>query len=392
MTKKISFITTNWFKDTGGGRKVMTQIINGLAIKHDQFSYSLIEFESQREGKVTFPGSADTGLESSVNFVAIPSFLLKRNVIAMFYRFIKQVKRDRPDVIVDVSGPTLKVVNFLLISLFFSKKKRPKYIFFDHNPVQKLLSISRHRFLYPFIASVAYRNVDYCASVSKELVISAAKEFSVPEKKTGYIYNPINIDSIVRMSTNKVEQPWFLDHRVPIIISCARLDPIQKDFLTLLKAFSLTRKKMDMRLVILGEGPQQPDLLKTAEELGIDKDVWFVGYDKNPYKYFAKGNIFILSTQFESFGLVLGEAMACGCPVISSDCDFGPREVLENGKDGILVPVGDVGALSDAVLKMLSDEKLREELVKNGYERVKDFSMEKTLQSYEDLFTMVLGS
>lgn len=385
-SRKVFFVCGNWLEDSGGGRKVVSKIINELHARGN-FSYGLVDFESRM---FSVPKNSDIGLKDGISFYTITSALFKRNAIVMFARFIRLMWRERPDVIIETSGPTLKVINFLLLKIFLPRSRMPAYIFFDHSPVQTMLANSKYSFLYTVIAPYAYRRVDVAASVSEELIKSAAHKFGVSMNRIAYIHNPMDYEYIAKQAKEDVDHPWFRHKDLPIITTAARLDPFQKDIPTALKAFTRVVKTIPSRFVILGVGPQEEELKKMAYDLGISESVLFAGYQKNPYKYFARSDIFVLSTKFEAFGLVLAEAMACGCPVISSDCDFGPREVLEGGKDGILVPVGDIQKMSEAFLRLLANKEERMMFVARGKERVKDFSLDRALDAYETLFLRVL--
>ena len=135
----------------------------------------------------------------------------------------------------------------------------------------------------------------------------------------------------------------------PVILGVGRLSALEKDFATLLRAFALVRSQRKARLIILGEGSYRGDLERLVGELGIDADVHLPGFADNPFAYMAKASLFVLSSKFEGLPGALIEAMACGTPVVATDCPSGPRELLENGALGALVPVGDPATLSTAI-------------------------------------------
>ncbi|MCX7730890.1 MAG: glycosyltransferase, partial [Candidatus Caldatribacterium sp.] len=114
-----------------------------------------------------------------------------------------------------------------------------------------------------------------------------------------------------------------------------------------------------------------------AQDLGITQDLDMPGFVQNPYKYMKRASLFVLSSQWEGLPTVLVEAMACGCPVVSTDCPSGPAEILEHGKYGLLVPPKNPEKLAEAILRVLKDENLTEELKKKGQKRAQDFTVEK---------------
>ncbi|NJK27869.1 MAG: glycosyltransferase, partial [Coleofasciculaceae cyanobacterium SM2_3_26] len=131
----------------------------------------------------------------------------------------------------------------------------------------------------------------------------------------------------------------------------------QKDFATLIRAFSIVKKVRKSRLVILGTGPNKPRLEALIEELDLRDDVDLPGFVENPFKYMARASVFVMSSAWEGFGNVLVEAMAVGTPVVSTDCRSGPSEILDNGKYGALVPVGDAEAMARAILDVIAGKQ-----------------------------------
>ncbi|GAH75207.1 unnamed protein product [marine sediment metagenome] len=145
-------------------------------------------------------------------------------------------------------------------------------------------------------------------------------------------------------------------------------------------------KTFPCRLVILGEGDEEQALNKLAADLDISNDVAFLGFQNNPFSFIAHSNIFALSSHWEGFGNVIIEAMACSVPVISTNCPYGPNEIITDGVNGLLVPVGDTHAMAEAIAKLLKDEPLRERLAEEGKKRAEDFKVEKMVAEYEKVF------
>ena len=176
------------------------------------------------------------------------------------------------------------------------------------------------------------------------------------------------------------EHPWFLDGGAPVILSAGRFTE-QKDFSTLVKAFVLVADRQPSRLVILGEGRERKKLERLVRELGLVDRVSFPGWIENPFALMARASLFVVSSRYEGFSRVLVEALACGCPCVSTDCPAGPAEILDNGRIGPLVPVGDERALASAMLRVL--ERRPEESVLR--ERAADFSVNRAAAEYEAL-------
>jgi glycosyltransferase involved in cell wall biosynthesis len=140
----------------------------------------------------------------------------------------------------------------------------------------------------------------------------------------------------------------------------------------------LVRKERRVRLLFLGEGNLREELVHLADELGISEDIDLPGFVDNPFQYMARASLLALSSVFEGFGMVLAEALACGCPVVSTDCPGGPKEILDHGRYGTLVPVGDAKALAVAIAQALDNPQERTELIERG----KEFSLDNATENY----------
>ena len=147
------------------------------------------------------------------------------------------------------------------------------------------------------------------------------------------------------MAAKPIGHAWFEPGEPPVFLAVGRLAP-QKDFPTLIRAFAQVRARHEARLLILGGGPERAHLQSLVGELGLDGDVGLPGWVTNPYPYMVRSAAFVLSSRWEGLPSVLIEALYCGVPVIATDCPSGPVEILEGGKHGMLVPVGDVDALA----------------------------------------------
>lgn len=177
------------------------------------------------------------------------------------------------------------------------------------------------------------------------------------------IYGPVVTPELYEKMRAPLDHPWFVPGSPPVVLGVGRLTT-QKDFPTLLKAFAKVRAVRKARLVILGEGKKRTKLEMLARELGVAADVAMPGFALNPFPYMMRASVFVLSSAWEGLPGVLVEAMACGCPVVSTDCPSGPSEILDGGAYGPLVPVGGDAALAKAILSVLEmppdPERLRE--------------------------------
>jgi glycosyltransferase involved in cell wall biosynthesis len=206
---------------------------------------------------------------------------------------------------------------------------------------------SRRDRMMPRLARRFYPWADYVVGVSEGVSEDLAQFVSLPAEKLRVIPNPIVAPELEELARAPVDHAW-IDGSTPVLVAAGRLRA-QKDFPTLLRAFSLVRAKRPVRLLILGEGPERERLEALTRELELTSDVSLPGATTNPYAYMARATAFVLSSRWEGLPTVLIEAMSCGTPVVATDCPSGPREILADGRYGALVPVGDVDALAAAM-------------------------------------------
>jgi glycosyltransferase involved in cell wall biosynthesis len=155
------------------------------------------------------------------------------------------------------------------------------------------------------------------------------------------------------------DHPWFQDKRAPVIMGVGALAYV-KDFHTLIRAFAKVHNNRPCKLIILGKGNLRDDLLNLAASLGVKDDVDLPGFIHKPYAYMAHADVFALTSRWEGLGFVLIECLAVGTPAVATDCQSGPREILQDGKYGILVPVGNDVALAEAIINTLEHPLPRE--------------------------------
>ncbi|HET8655875.1 MAG TPA: glycosyltransferase [Longimicrobiaceae bacterium] len=207
---------------------------------------------------------------------------------------------------------------------------------------------------------------------SSEGVMNGLKEFGVPAERMHVVHNPISIRDIRASAREPV--PDFGPPGMPTIITVGR-HAEQKDHATLLRAFALVQRRIEARLVFLGQGPLRVELEALARELRIEDSVVFAGWQSNPFAWIARADLFVLSSRYEGFGNVIVEAMACGLPIVSTDCPSGPSEILEGGGAGLLVPVGNVDAIARAICSVLEEPETRERLIRESLRRAPDFDL-----------------
>jgi glycosyltransferase involved in cell wall biosynthesis len=209
--------------------------------------------------------------------------------------------------------------------------------------------------LTPLFARYLYPWADGIVAVSDGVAKDLAATALLPMDRIETIYNPVINDRMLANAKEPVEHDWFNASEIPVILGVGKLEQ-QKDFPNLIRAFAKVRQTRPARLVILGWGPDKSELEILIQTLGLDADVALLGYVENPYAYMTKSSVFVLSSAWEGLPTVLIEAMALGIPVVSTDCESGPAEILAGGKYGYLTPVGDSEALAEGILQVLDGQ------------------------------------
>jgi glycosyltransferase involved in cell wall biosynthesis len=196
-----------------------------------------------------------------------------------------------------------------------------------------------------------YPEADAIACVSGGVADDVARATGIPRERIRATWSPVVTPGL---ATARSEPPhaWLAPGAPPVVLGVGKLKP-QKDFETLVRAFARLRAERAVRLVILGQGPQRSRLEDLARRLGIAEDVLLPGFASDPFAWMRHAAVFALSSAWEGLPSVLIQALACGCPVVSTDCPHGPREILEGGVHGPLVPVGDDAALAGALARVL---------------------------------------
>jgi len=217
----------------------------------------------------------------------------------------------------------------------------------------------------PTLARWFYPWADGIVAVSQGVADDLVATVRLDSAQVEVIYNPTVAPEIYERASEPIEHAWFGPGEPDVILAVGRLAP-QKDYPTLLRAFTRLRERTPCRLMILGEGKARPELEALVAELGIEADVALPGFVANPYPYMARAAVFAMSSAWEGLPNALIEALALGATVVSTDCPSGPREILEEGRWGQLVPVGDVDRLADAMADALKSPNSsdREEAVR----------------------------
>jgi glycosyltransferase involved in cell wall biosynthesis len=211
----------------------------------------------------------------------------------------------------------------------------------------------RRAALLPFLAGRFYGWADAIVAVSQGAADDLSETTGLPRSSIHVIYNPVVTPGLLDRARAEANHPWFGD-AAPLVVLAVGSLTTPKDYPTLLRAFRRVRDDRPAKLLVLGEGEKRAELEALRGELGLTEDVAFPGYVANPYAYMSRAGVFVLSSAFEALPTVLIEAMACGAPVVSTDCRSGPSEILEGGTHGRLVPVSDDAALAAAIIETVA--------------------------------------
>jgi len=197
-----------------------------------------------------------------------------------------------------------------------------------------------------------YRMADGILTASEGAADDLAGFSGMSRQKISVIPNPVDKEMLFRLASEPVSHPWFSRKTLPVIVGLGELGG-SKDYETLIRAFSIFRKGRGARLFIMGDGKKRARLKALAEELNLAADIHFFGYTANPFPYLSRADLFVQSSRYEGFGMALLEALALGIPSVATDCPSGPRDILQEGLYGKLVPVGDVQAMAEAITRTL---------------------------------------
>lgn len=334
--KKIAFFLPDL--RMGGAEHMMAVIASGIARRGYQVDFVLVKAK----------GEYLSHLDDKVNVVD----LNKKSTYLCLFDLIRYFRINKPDFVLS----SLDLTNMFALTAR-SLAHFPKYLIIRLANTQSKVSRSPiKKKIEKYLIKILYPKADAIVAVSKSVSEDFKFFTNINHPSIEIIFNPIIIERVAQKANEPINHPWFNPKTVPVIIAIGRLTE-QKNFSLLLQSFAKVLESTKARLIILGEGPLRSDLENIVKELKLQNEVLLPGIVANPYNYLKNADLFVLSSNYEGLPNALVEALACGCPVVSTDCRSGPREILDNGKYGILVEPDDVDVLANAIIQTLNSEK-----------------------------------
>ncbi len=358
---RFAFIIPNL--DYGGAEKTCATFVNELS----RLGHSCKIFLSEETNNYRLNPVISTEIINRFTKKRGPGKLLF--LFRYYSKLAEAIQKFAPDIL--VSSLQLANIQTLIALKLIPAQKRP-------------FCIIRQEGVFPtppgFLARKLYPTADRIIAVSEGLRKYLLENIALPPDKVTTLYNPCNLNEVETLSLQEVDHPWFAS-TIPIIINVARLVE-QKDHETLVRAFQKVLLKKTARLLIVGDGPLKIKLETMVAKLELNDSVCFLGFENNPYRYVSKAKVFVLTSRSEGFGNVILEAMSCGTPVISTDCPWGPKEIIEHGQSGYLVPLGDEATLTKRILSVLEQDPPTDSLVENAKGAIQKFDLPNVIEKF----------
>ncbi len=316
-------------------------------------------------------------LARSVRVVDLGAGRLLRSLFPL----ARYLRRERPRVLVS----SMSHANLIALWAARLAGGRTPVVVTEHSTMSRANTDERQldRGLLPALLRTFYPWAASVVAVSRGAADDLARTSGLPRDRVQVAYNPVITPALMALCHKAPGHPWFGAGQPPVILGVGRLTAA-KDFPTLIRAFAEVRRRRPARLIILGDGEERPALEALIRELQLTDDAALPGFRDDAAAYMAASAVFVLSSAWEGLPTVLIEAMAAGAPVVSTDCPSGPREILQDGRLGALVPIGDVTALANAILTAL--ERPRHQLPPDV---LAPFTMEAAVDHYLQLIEKV---
>ena len=346
----------------GGAERAMVTLANGFADRGLKIDLVLAQAEGPYLSEVS-PGVRIVDLQSNRVLTSLPGL-------------VRYLRRERPQAMLSA----LNHANVIAVVARMLAGVPARLVVSERNNVSLSGSSSKNLRSRVVLHMMrwAYCKTDGVTAVSGGVADDLANAINLPRDRISVIFNPVVTPELIEKSRMPLKHPWLGEGKPPVILGVGRLTP-QKDFVTLIRAFAQVRTVRNCRLVILGEGELRAELEQLVASLGVQDNVQLPGFADNPFAWMSRVRLFVLSSRWEGLPNVLIQAMACGTAVVSTDCPSGPDEILEGGKWGRLVPVGDEEALAEAMVTLL---EMPENQLSDVRQRAGGFRPELAVDAY----------
>jgi glycosyltransferase involved in cell wall biosynthesis len=352
----------------GGPERESVLLCNGLAAKGARVAILVLREE----------GPLRSLLDPAVRVVVVPARRM-RYAVPGLRRVIAALA---PAVVASLGIPSLNLATLVAVRTLL-RGQRPKVILREASvPSMARHDPSRSNRIAYRVLRYFYRYADRIITQTDAARRELAQNFSIPETKISVM----RLNAVIPPSLLPRLEQWDGEsgRERDLILSVGRLSR-EKDHRTLLRAMTLIPPERPWRLAILGDGPERTALQAVARSYGLADRVEFAGYVTDVFSWMMRASILVLSSIYEGLPCVIMEALACGTPVVSTDCPHGPREILEGGRYGTLTPVGDPVAMATAIVAALDRVHDRSLLMRHGLEYTAEFAAERFLQIVADL-------
>jgi glycosyltransferase involved in cell wall biosynthesis len=344
----------------GGAERNVARLLNGIVARGIETELVVIERR----------GAFFDELDPRVSVVELP----QKRTLTSALGLKRYIEARRPVALVS----SLTHTNVAAILAHLATWRRTRLVVVERNQfsINRELKKGLVRLAYGLVPQL-YRAADLVAAVSTGVRDDLAATTGLDRERIAVLYNPVVSGDIDRRAAEPPDHPWLADGEPPVVLGIGRFST-QKNFSLLLEAFAHLRRHRHARLILLGDGELRGALAAEAEALGIAHDVDMPGFDANPFRYLRRAGVYVLSSDWEGLPTALIEALACGTPVVATDCDSGPREILNDGALGRIVPRGAAAALAEAIeaaIEAPGDPGPR-------IERARDFSLERAVDRY----------
>lgn len=360
---ELSLITSHL--DFGGAQRITINLANELSRRGHRVDLLAVDANGGLKPEVN--GDVNIiDLDSTGSHYALPSliFYLRNNKPDLLFSSLTQV-----NVLSTVAATIARVETDVIITEHSVPRERT-------STGEKTRSLQLAEYVYPY--------ADKIIAVSNDIADGISDILNIPRTQISVIPNPVIEPSIRDKYKQKCEDISFEEHQYTIL-GAGRIEP-RKDFKTLIQAHKYLSSTHDIHTIILGDGPDIDDLKRIADENDLEDTVTFPGYVENPYKYMNRASVFALSSITEGFPSVLVEAMACGTPVVATDCSSGVHEILDGGKYGTIVPIEDPEKLAEGI-KQEIESPLESNVLKS---RANRYSSENIANNYEEMFESII--